>query len=741
MVLNWLLQELEESREQSRRLQAELDLLVQQTTQVAQGPVPTVVRGLRDGKPPQPNASDTQLISSEIDRSAVSAASVATERRAGFGPGPLKASLEWRSPRMDHRNFEFEDGDFRAHSTRQEVSASDVQDVNAPLPCIIISDPGEDLDDEMAMVMLRYLVGKKYIECKGVIVNLKPASTRARLMRGTLDTLGLWGVPVAVGTDGGVVLHRETFCDTAKSYMPDEYSQRSQCFCSGRGLLHRILIDAEAKSIRLVCISSLKDAALFMRDNTALFVEKIHSVTIMGGVHDFDNSDTSGFLQPDTAQNNVYDEAASDFVYRRCQELRVPMVVLCRHAAYACPVSKKIYDTMKRTNSPIGKRLHLAQKSSIENLWKRASATEGGPERMGLPARCDRDWFQRTFCGGAVIEGAECWPYVTTFNMYDPMAIIAAVPALRERFFIARTKVIQGVQHQVIGISKEENGVREAPPLHHFMLNAFFQGITADLVPCEECIIITDPGQDQDDEMALIMLRNLSELRLMKCIGVICNLLPSNARARLARGTLDVLGLSDVPVGIGSDGGSTTHKDSFSGTALGYIPAVVSGDDKQMKTSSSIHPDGQALLRHLYESAPAAGNIVLICISSLKDAAQFLRENEALFVAKTKSVTIQGGCLPFESSSPVFLEPDTAQNNVFDREAGFFFYRRCQELGVKLTIMSRHAAYRCPMPRSIYDKIASTNSPIGVRLRSCQQQAIDDLWRRACLPVSLCVCV
>ena len=49
---------------------------------------------------------------------------------------------------------------------------------------------------------------------------------------------------------------------------------------------------------------------------------------------------------------------------------------------------------------------------------------------------------------------------------------------------------------------------------------------------------------------------------------------------------------------------------------------------------------------------------MLICISSLKDAAQFLRENEALFVEKTKSVTIQGGCLPFNAEDQqAFLEP------------------------------------------------------------------------------------
>ena len=38
------------------------------------------------------------------------------------------------------------------------------------------------------------------------------------------------------------------------------------------------------------------------------------------------------------------------------------------------------------------------------------------------------------------------------------------------------------------------------------------------------------------------------------------------------------------------------------------------------------------------------------------------------------------------------------------------------------------------MPRGIYDKLASTGNPIGIRLQASQRDAIEDLWRRACLP-------
>lgn len=591
-----------------------------------------------------------------------------------------------------------------------------------PLQCAIISDPGEDLDDEMAMVMLRYLIGRGYVECKGVVTNLKPSADRARLMRGTLDTLGLWEVPVGYGTDGGSILHEETFCASASSYMPAVNSQRAGSILPGRALLQRIFTDASSNSIALICISSLKDVALFLRDNTALFISKCHSITIMGGVEDFDEDDTTNPLIPDTAQNNTFDMGASKFLFARCQQLGVPLIVLSRHAAYACPVSRQIYDTMQKTNNPIAGRLKQAQRSSIENLWNRARAPVGDASRMGLPPRCDVPWFQNTFCGGATIEGASCWPYIQTFNMYDPLALIVAVPALRERFFESKKKTHKNVTHQVLGASKDLHGVREPPALHHFMLNAFFQGITADLSTPEEMVIITDAGQDPDDEMALVLTRHLTELRLVKCLGVIANLRPAAERAQLVRGTLDILGLNQVPVGVGTDGGSSKHTDTFSATASEYTPT----------NGKRIHHDGQALMKEIYEDA-GFSSITLLCISSLTDAAQFLRENETLFVQKTKSVTIQGGVLPFEEGA--FLEPDSAQNNVFDKEASAYFYRRCQELGIPMAVISRFAAAQCPISRSIYDRMASVGNPIGQRLKQYQEESLQHLWQRAVMPV------
>ena len=158
-----------------------------------------------------------------------------------------------------------------------------------------------------------------------------------------------------------------------------------------------------------------------MRAHENLFVAKTKTVTIMGGVMSFDeNANDDELLVPDTAHNNTFDKEASAFFYRRCQEMKVPLIIVSRHAAYTCPMPRSIYDDMAATNHPIGKRLRDTQRALIEGLWKRACAPEG-PERLGLPARCNKFWFCATFCNG---EGTgrtrddSIWDLITSFIMY-----------------------------------------------------------------------------------------------------------------------------------------------------------------------------------------------------------------------------------------------------------------------------------------------------------------------------------
>ena len=74
---------------------------------------------------------------------------------------------------------------------RKRGSEAPSPSAEPPLELAIISDPGEDLDDELAMVYLRHLVAlypSLVVRC--VVCNLRPARKRAALMRQTLGALG-----------------------------------------------------------------------------------------------------------------------------------------------------------------------------------------------------------------------------------------------------------------------------------------------------------------------------------------------------------------------------------------------------------------------------------------------------------------------------------------------------------------------------------------------------------------------
>jgi hypothetical protein len=135
--------------------------------------------------------------------------------------------------------------------------------------------------------------------------------------------------------------------------------------------------------------------------------------------------------------------------------------------------------------------------------------------------------------------------------------------------------------------------------------------------------------------------------------------------------------------------------------------------------------------------AAAPKSVSLVVIASLKDLAALLDAHAALFVEKTREVVIMGGVESFEpgeAPAGALLVPDTAHNNAFDRDASEAVYRRCQQLGVRLRVLTRFAAYACQLPRDIYDRMAAGGSPIGRHLQWAQRQSIEKLWQRACAP-------
>ncbi|CAK0897092.1 unnamed protein product [Prorocentrum cordatum] len=81
--------------------------------------------------------------------------------------------------------------------------ATDVGEEHEPIDVIIIGDYGKDLDDEKALCVASVLRGIKLIGSLTVVANLGDSVMRARLAKGSLQTLNQEDVPVAAGSHGG----------------------------------------------------------------------------------------------------------------------------------------------------------------------------------------------------------------------------------------------------------------------------------------------------------------------------------------------------------------------------------------------------------------------------------------------------------------------------------------------------------------------------------------------------------
>ncbi len=534
------------------------------------------------------------------------------------------------------------------------------------VPIVAISDAGQDLDDEMAFIFARHLVHRRLVHVRGIVSTLAPSLERGLLLRGTLDMLGLQQVPVGVGTDGGDYSHSAArFTD---SYVPPAFSEGALSLVSGLRLMLEQMqqVDAQVGSKKLVfvVIASLKDVAILLRDHEELFCRTVEEVVIMGGVEPFDASDSDAeiVMVPDTAHNNSFDKAASAFFYRRCQELGVRLVVVTRYAAYAAKVPRIVYDELAELGSPIAWRLRAQQRSAIESLWSRAVSE--GEARLGLPARCDRKWFLSTFCAGGdgQVRGQSrqaddpIWDLVDGFMQYDTIALLAAVPELRRRYFKAQVvRGLHGVSHLVVGASQDVHGVVQPGVLRRYLHEGYIEGIKCDLRShrAQHVIVMCQTNWHNlvDFKLFCISLRTLWGIGVVECLGVLVSYLGStgtdgngggNAQNILSLADemciiLRELGIGHVPVWPIQTDGSDKRPIGVEGAAK--LPSA------HLKGASTNAVHGEdVVLRPLLAAVPATG-VSIVALGGLKSLASFCVGHPQLFREKTTRIVHVGGAL------------------------------------------------------------------------------------------------
>ena len=178
-------------------------------------------------------------------------------------------------------------------------------------------------------------------------------------------------------------------------------------------------------------------------------------------------------------------------------------------------------------------------------------------------------------------------------------------------------------------------------------------------------VLSTDPGQDPDDHIAMIILAALHKRNQICLAAVVATLVPAWKRARLARGLLNQLGLQSVPVGIGSDGGvddpnKRNDKLLDPGDDGDYYSYVAD-------TPGEVSVNGIVLMKQTISAIKARdanAHVTLLCIGSMTDPNRLLEKHpELLTDGEITEIILMGGAKVQDGKRG----PDGAANYNFDK--------------------------------------------------------------------------
>jgi len=615
-----------------------------------------------------------------------------------------------------------------------DEGASQIVDADDATRLLVTSDEGRDLDWELSKVILVSLMRRvRRVRLIGCVVGLAPAEKRARLCKGTLVELGMESVPVAMG-DERVVGH-ELHISPHELEVP--YLAREESLYKGNGvaLCEEMLSRSPDKTVTFMMQSGPTDIWKCLEALPNLFMRKVARVIVRSEVQAASGElclSEDGAILPEVTTASSTDREHMQRLFRALQDLGVPMTVVTRFASYAAKLPFAVYDTLGRTHHPVGQRLMKAQERAIQFLWDRCLMPPGDPMRKGLPDRCDKVWFSKLFLGGGKGltkgKGDSIWDLCTEVAAFSAVQMVAGVPELKKEFFVPKEVTVidkwgRGVVHEILGLTEAEHGVAKPAELSAYLSRAFLTGLTGTDRVQQNLLIISDDGKDLDDELAKVLLRSMMHRDIASCSAFIATLHPAPLRARLSKGTCKALGM-DVPVGIGS-GMGTMEANTYE------------FDVEYLARNDEIETDGKKLFVEQMRKADD-GLFTLVVLAGMRDAWDLLRDNTELFRRKISRVVIMGGIEvegnSIKRSEEGYLVPDTAANNVFDKESASNFYRELQRQVIPTTVVSRWAAYAAKLPLSIYDRMGETGHPVGVRLQKAQKHSLEHLWNRACLP-------
>ncbi|KAA8690600.1 type III effector, partial [Pseudomonas cannabina] len=167
-------------------------------------------------------------------------------------------------------------------------------------------------------------------------------SQRAEMAKGVFNKLGLHDVHVSRGRDYAM--------NSLQSKEHAKFLLEGHALRAGPGEIHRDSLQDMSRrlaraphGVGIVVIAGMSDINALITTCPDMVRERVDDITIMGGVEPLKDAD--GFVQPDArAYNNATDMDAARSLYRKAQELGIPLRIVTKEAAYKTAVSPSFYE-------------------------------------------------------------------------------------------------------------------------------------------------------------------------------------------------------------------------------------------------------------------------------------------------------------------------------------------------------------------------------------------------------------
>jgi len=315
-----------------------------------------------------------------------------------------------------------------------------------PVPLVVFTDPGFDIDDETALLVAAALHKRGQISLRLVVATTEPSALRARLAKGLFQQTGLGDVPVATGDSGrpdGLDPHPDRLQTSFLAAAGDVSERADASFAT-------TLSQAQDGSLVLLVLAKMTDANRFLNDDPELFRRKVKKVVIMGGVEITEQ----GYRADHRSTNNTHDQPAADEFYAKLQAIGIPATIVTRFAALATPIPPEFFDQLQASGQPVAGHLSQLEGLFLNDFWQAARHGKLGKER-------DEAWFLSSFCypNARVSPDEDIRPYLKSRVLYDAVALIAAVEPLASEYFQPLPLKPDG--NYLIGPSPDNPGLRD----------------------------------------------------------------------------------------------------------------------------------------------------------------------------------------------------------------------------------------------------------------------------------------